>query len=530
MPTEYSKSQALKITLALCLAQFCIAADIATLSIATSSLIDYFQSNVDDLKVVGSIYPLIGASLMLTSGVLGLYIGWRRMLIAGLCIGVLGSIAKIFSPSVDWMTYIARPLIGFAGVAILPACIALVIGHFPAKKHAQLFGLIAASTGLAAAIIPILNGLLIDTIGWHAGFITTGTLYVITAVAATIWIPPLVNKPPKKFDLKGAVISLVGMMCIIAGLLKAPDWGILTNHSSLPIPHLLPPISPTLLFIASGILLMALFVRHERKFDKQHQSALIPRNWFTNYRLTLGLLLLLTMYVIFGGLNFTLVAYLQVGLSLTAAQTGLIVLTFAISLITSSIITPRIFDRFENSTVACLGFALCIIGALLTVASTDAYTFHLSLYFAMTAFGLGLGMLSSQTVAVITKSVTKEEAERTGGLQATIRNVGLAMGIAIVSGSGQFAMETNIREQVALELSPSSQILQHVDSTQSIPYITNNVLSLYLDELDIVREKKQFLMEINANARKINFHTSMYIIVFFALIGMIAGMRLRAQK
>ncbi|GAL09810.1 hypothetical protein JCM19233_787 [Vibrio astriarenae] len=52
----------------------------------------------------------------------------------------------------------ARPLIGLAGVAILPACIALVIGHFPAKKHAQLFGLIAASTGLAAAIIPILNG------------------------------------------------------------------------------------------------------------------------------------------------------------------------------------------------------------------------------------------------------------------------------------------------------------------------------------------------------------------------------------
>ncbi|GAL09809.1 hypothetical protein JCM19233_786 [Vibrio astriarenae] len=88
MPTEYSKSQAFKITIALCLAQFCIAADIATLSIATSSLIDYFQSNVDDLKVVGTIYPLIGASLMLTSGILGLYIGWRRMLIAGLCIGV----------------------------------------------------------------------------------------------------------------------------------------------------------------------------------------------------------------------------------------------------------------------------------------------------------------------------------------------------------------------------------------------------------------------------------------------------------
>ncbi|GAL09811.1 multidrug transporter MFS superfamily [Vibrio astriarenae] len=223
-------------------------------------------------------------------------------------------------------------------------------------------------------------------------------------------------------------------MCIISGLLKAPDWGILTNQSSLPIPSPLSSMSPALIFIASGIFLMMLFVRHERKFDQRYQSALIPRNWFTNPKLNLGLLLLLTMYLIFGGLNFTLVAYLQVGLSLTAAQTGIIVLTFAISLITSSIFTPRVFERFENSTVACLGFGVCIIGAFLTVVSTGIYTFEWSIYFAMVAFGLGLGMLSSQTVAIITKSVTKEEAERTGGLQATIRNVGLAMGIAIGRG------------------------------------------------------------------------------------------------
>ncbi|MGL6315624.1 MFS transporter [Vibrio sp. WXL103] len=530
MPNLHSKPSLFKITIALCLAQFCLANDIATLSISTSALVYHFQSNVDDLKIIGTIYPLIGASLMLTSGVLGLYVGWRRMLIIGLIIGTLGSLAKIVSPSIESMTYLARPLIGLAGVAILPSCIALVIGHFPAKKHAQLFGLIAASTGLAAATIPIVNGFLIDYIGWQIGFAITGFCYLVAALIATCWIPPLTNQVPKKFDAIGALISLFGMMFIITGLLKAPEWGVWLNRSTLYLPGPLSDVSLSLLAIIAGILLMIAFVKHEQSFDKRYQSALIPANWFSNKRLCLGLLLLLTMYVIFGGLNFTLVAYLQVGLNLSASQTGLIVLTFATTLIAASILTPQLLGRFKNESIAAVGFTVCILGAFLTIYGTEAHTFDWRIYIAMIAFGSGLGMLSSQTVAIITQSVTLAQAERTGGIQATIRNVGLAMGIAVIAGSGQYAMEHDIRHAVAQPAISHSPVLDKIDQASSLPYITDHMLRLYLDELMIEVQTQQTLISINANARLTNFRTSMYIIILFGLIGTIVSMRLGAQK
>ncbi|MGR5209804.1 MFS transporter [Vibrio rotiferianus] len=526
----YSRNHFIKITIALCFAQFCIAADIATLAIATSSLIDQFQSNVDALKVTGTVYPLVGASLMLTSGIIGLYIGWRRMLCAGLLFGLAGSTAKIYAPSIEWITFCARPLIGMAGVAILPACIALVIGHFPKKKHAQLFGLIAASTGIAAAIIPIASGYLIDVISWRSGFILSGMFYFIGALLAIFWIPPLKNTPPKKFDAFGAALSFLAMACLIFGLVKIPEWGIWSNTSTITDLLPLPLVSPAFALILTGLLLLAIFVKYENHFDHIYNSALIPSQWLTNTKFLLGLSLLLIMYVIFGGLNFTLVAYLQVGLDLTATETGLIVLTFATSLIAASITTPHLFQHIRKTKAASIGFLFCSVAAVITLLSTNAFSFHWLIYVAMCAFGSGLGILSSQVIAIITGSVDEALAARTGGIQATVRNVGLAMGIAIIAGVGQFAMEQEIRSKITSNVSQITEKRLGIHQVKNIPYITNSTLENYLNQNNIDSDKIRLLMDINANARSTNFHTSMLAIMLFSVFGILISMRVGAQN
>ncbi|WP_322802739.1 MFS transporter [Vibrio alfacsensis] len=526
----YSRNHFIKITIALCFAQFCIAADIATLAIATSSLIEQFQSNVDVLKLTGTVYPLVGASLMLTSGVIGLYIGWRRMLVVGLLLGLIGSLAKIVAPSIEWITFLARPLIGMAGVAILPACIALVIGHFPQKKHAQLFGLIAASTGIAAAVIPIASGFLIDTISWRSGFIVSSAFYFIGTLLAIFWIPPLNNTPPKRFDKFGTILSFFAMFCVILGLLKVPEWGVWGNTSALAYPDLVPNISPAFILILSGLILFVVFVKHEYRFDRLYNSALIPAQWFKNTTFLFGLTLLLIMYVIFGGLNFTLVAFLQVGLNLTATETGIIVLTFAASLIISSIATPMLFKQQRKTTIACMGFLCCSLAAGMTLISTNAFSFHWPIFVAMISFGLGLGMLSSQVVAIITGSVDEAQAERTGGIQATVRNIGLAMGITIIAGIGQFAMEDEIRSKVTTIVSQITEIKIGINQVNNIPYITDRSLKNYLVQKNIEPNKIRILMDINANARRTNFHTSMMAIMLFGVLGAILSMRVRAQN
>ncbi|WP_026084390.1 MFS transporter [Vibrio sp. 624788] len=447
--SDPSKSHITRLIISLCLAQFCISADIATMAIATSALIAEFNSNVEALKVAGTIYPLVGASLMLTSGILGLYIGWRRLLICGLIFGIISSASKLYAPSIEWITLVSRTLSGLAGVAILPSSIALVVGHFPANKRANIFGLLAAATGLAAAIVPIVSGWMFDNLAWFSGFIATGIFYSVALAYAICWITPLNNQKPKKFDVFGSALNAGSMLLIIFGLLKSPEWGVLQNNSPYDLPTYLSFMSPAIWLLFIGLALFAVFVRHEKKFESKHDSSLIPSSWFHNRQFRLGVVILVSMYVIFGGLNFTLVAFLQVAIDLSALQTGIIILVFAISLILFSIITPIALKQFNEKYISLCAFVLCCGAAGLAWLCSSAYEVNRLIYLAMVIFGAGIGMLSSQSIVIITKAVGEKEAERVGGVQATLRNIGIAIGVSVIAGIGQATMEHKIRDQIS---------------------------------------------------------------------------------
>jgi MFS family permease len=496
------------------------------MAIATSALIAEFNSNVDALKVAGTVYPLIGASLMLTSGVLGLYIGWRRLLICGLVFGITSSVSKLYAPSIEWITIVSRTLSGLAGVAILPASIALVIGHFPAHKRANIFGLLAAATGLAAAIVPIVSGWMFDNLAWHSGFIATGIFYTIALACAIYWITPLKNLKPKKFDTLGSILSAGSMLLIIFGLLKSPDWGVLINNSPYALPNALSFISPAIWLIILGGALFSLFVLHEKRFEHKHASSLIPSSWFSNKQFILGVIILVSMYVIFGGLNFTLVAFLQVAIDLSALQTGIIILVFAVSLIVFSIITPVVLRRFNEKYISLCAFVLCCGAASLAWICSSAYEVNRLIYLAMIIFGAGIGMLSSQSIIIITKAVGEQDAERVGGVQATLRNIGIAIGVSVIAGIGQASMENQIRTQIDSQPKYSHTIKQAVDSSHVIPYITDSQLNHYLIETNIPKVEHTALLALNAESRLVNFHSSILLLFSVGLIGIGACSRL----
>jgi len=529
MKTEptYSRIQIIKLVFAISFAQFCISADIATMSIATSALMEQFSSNVDELKVAGTIYPLVGSALMLISGIVGLYIGWRRLLIAGLLFGLASSLSKLYAPSIEWITLVSRTLAGLAGVAVLPSTVALVVGHIPRKKRASIFGILAASTGIAAAIVPIISGWMFDTLSWKSGFYATALFYSLAICSATFWITPLHNKKPHKFDIIGCILSASSMLLIILGLIKSNEWGILQNHSDYDLPRLLSSFGLAAWMIFVGLLIFCIFIKHEIKFEKKYHSSLIPSSWFKNSQLLLGLGILLTMYIVFGGLNFSLVAFLQVAINLTGLQTGLVILVFAISLIIFAVITPLIFHKINEKHLAILAFLLCSVGSTFLLVASDAHSISSLIYFIMIIFGAGIGILSSQAIVIITSAVGEQDAERTGGLQATVRNVGIAIGIAVIAGIGQSTMENKIKDSVVDNKAYSETIRHDVESSTSIPYIKDEQLLNYLELQGIEPTETKALLALNAKARLKNFHSSVILLLSFSLLGGIAAMRLK---
>ncbi len=319
------------------------------------------------------------------------------------------------------------------------------------------------------------------------------------------------------------------MFILILGLLKSPEWGLFNNHSPYQLPWLFNTFSPALWLLLVGCLTFAAFIQYEIYFERRHGSSLIPTSWFSNKQFLNGTLILITMYVIFGGINFTLVAFLQVAINLSAVETGTIILIFAVSLIVFSIITPSLFKAYDNKFIAMGAFAICALGAVITWLSTSATEVGLGIFFAMFVFGAGLGMLSSQSVVIITKSVPSHEAPRTSGVQATLRNVGLAIGIAVIAGMGQSAMENIIRGNIEGNSEYSPKIQHAIQNSKTIPYITDEQLSSYLAQYAIAVPEKSKLLALNTEARHQNFHFSVLLIGLFSIIGMLACTRLEKK-
>ncbi|MGF1697992.1 MFS transporter [Vibrio lamellibrachiae] len=510
----------------LCLAQFSLASDIATFSIATSALMSHFNANGNDLKTAGAVYPLIGASFMLICSMIGLFIGWRRLLIFGFFIGCISTACLLLAPSVEFLIYVARPLSGLAGASILPAALALVIGHYSPKERAVIFGSMAAATGVAAALIPLASGWLFDTFSWRSGFYLQMAVYLVGLLCSTFWIPPLFNAKPKRFDYFGALLCSSSLILIVCALLAIPNWGLITNSSSYNLPQVFGSISPALLMLIVGLVVFSLFLLHELRFEQRYGTALLPISWLKEKELLKGLSLLLIMYSIFGGFNFSVVAYLQIAANLSAIKTGSIILVFAVAMIMSSVVAPIAFKNQLPKFLCAIGFGLFFVGSYLLKISTSEGDISSVIYLAMSICGMGIGILSSQTPIVITQAIGEKGAAQSGGIQATTRNIGLALGIAVVAGSGQAMLENHVREQISDNQHVSESVQHLVLEAKSIPYANDLMVIEYFQKLGTENDEINTIVAINNDSRNLNFTTSNRAMLILAILGVLISLRL----
>ncbi|CAH0992422.1 Antiseptic resistance protein [Sinobacterium norvegicum] len=515
--------------LVLCLAQFSLSADIANLSISTSALVSAFNTDINQLQIAGTIYPLVGGAFMLIAGMLGLFIGWRRLLIIGCGFGVASVALTLSANNINVISYGARSLAGLAGACILPAALALVVAHYPGPKRAIGFGAMAASTGIAAALIPAISGYLADNFSWYWSFSLIGTLYTATLICAIFFIAPLHSPTPKRFDYLGSLLGATGIILTLFGLLKAPRWGFIFNkYASEPslLPSFLQTTSPALLSIIAGIIVLYGFIRWERRFEAVNGSALFPTRWLSNSALLRGLGILTILYMLLGGFSFTLIAYLQIGVELSASHSGVIILLFAISMITFSILTPMLPGELSPKQLSIIAFTILFFASVSLWLSSSPHHVNALIYPAMFAVGIGIGMLASQAPIIITQAAGEQDAAQSGGIQATVRNIGTALGISIMAGGGQLTLESYAKQQIADHPEIHRSFKAIVQETVSLPYIDTHSLTQYLETTELDDTQRETVLDINAEARWQSFSTSIRVMGVITFLGLLIAFRL----
>jgi MFS family permease len=351
---------------------------------------------------------IVYASLLLLGGALSERFGARRSLLVGLGIFTFGSALAAAASSLPGLCA-ARALVGLGAALLVPASLAAIEHAFGGEGRARAVSIWTASFGAAAALGPVLGGLLLERWGWRAAML--GNLPF--ALLALVAVRELVSAGPQRrevpLDLLGAALGFGSTLCVMVALLG----GVPTGAQALAL--------------AAGVAGYALLVKWQRR---ARHSMLAPE-LFRLPAVRGTLLVILLAYLAFSGLSFAVVQHLQRVREHTPAIASLLNLPLSLALLGGTLLAPWVMARAGAERALALGLGAALGGALL-IGVACAVENDIALCAALVPFAAGAGSaFANATVCVLGAAPTN----RAGSAAATSESafeLGGVLGIALL--------------------------------------------------------------------------------------------------
>src|SRR3954468_23372865 len=163
-----------------------------------------------DLEWAINSYTLVFAGLLFTAGVLADRLGRRAILLVGLVLFGVASLASAYAQSPDQLIW-ARALMGIGGAAVMPSTLSIISNVFDPRERGRAIGVWAGSVGLAVAIGPLVGGFLLEHFWWGSVFLINVPVVVAGVIAAVVIVPESRDPRPGRIDVVGVLLSVAGL-------------------------------------------------------------------------------------------------------------------------------------------------------------------------------------------------------------------------------------------------------------------------------------------------------------------------------
>ncbi|MFF3842644.1 MFS transporter [Streptomyces sp. NPDC001930] len=365
-------------------------------------------------------YGLAFGALLLAGGRAADLLGGRRVLLAGLGLFGAASLAAGLASTPD-MLIAARALQGLGAAAVAPAALALLMDLFPpGPGRGRALGVWGAVSGAGGAAGVLLGGALTQAWGWpwifHA--VAGGTLLVLVGVAVAVPpVPRSGGEPARRgrFDLPGTASVTLALTALVWGLTAARRSGWADAR--------------VLGALALAAVLLVVFALIERR----HPHPLLPPRLFTEARVGAGNTLMALLGSTWIALFFFLPLYQQQVLGSSPLVTGLGQLPLAGAIMLGSASAPRIARRI-GPTATVTAALLAEAGGLLWLARISADgSYATDVLGPSLLIGLGLSVAFVHLTALSVEGVPRTDAGLAGGLVNTTRQMGGAIGLAVLA-------------------------------------------------------------------------------------------------
>jgi EmrB/QacA subfamily drug resistance transporter len=397
----------------LCLSLFVIVVDNTIVNVALPTLVRDLGTTMSELQWVVDSYTLVFAGLLLSAGSLGDRFGRRGALAIGLAIFGAASAAAAFSGSVGPLVA-ARAVMGIGAALIMPATLSILTNVFTdARERAVAIGVWAAVAGAAVALGPVAGGFLLEHFWWGAVFFVNVPIVVAALVAVSLFVPTSRDPAAPRVDVAGSLLSIVGLTALVWAIIEAPDRG-WTSSSVL------------VGFTAAGIVLTAFLW-----WELHTREPMLDLRLFANPRFSAASgAVMLTAFALFGFI-FMSTQYLQFILGYSALAAGVHTLPFAAAVMMFAPMSSKLVDRFGTKTVVAVGLGLFAAGMLVAAGTTVDSTYNRVLL-AILLMGTGMGVSNAPATESIMGALPREKAGVGSAVNDTTRELGGALGVAIV--------------------------------------------------------------------------------------------------
>jgi EmrB/QacA subfamily drug resistance transporter len=435
---------------------FMIMLDTTIVNVAIPAMSAGLNTTLDQILWVLNSYILVYAVLLITAGRLGDLYGQRTLFAIGLAIFTVASGLCGFAQDANQLI-VARILQGVGGALLTPQTLAILTSLFPPERRGAAFGIWAGVAGLATLAGPTLGGAIVTYIDWRWIFFVNVPIGIAALIATFAIIPDLRPGRRHGWDIVGVILATSGLFGVIFGLIEGErfNWGEIGSYV-ITIPEV----------IGAGVVLLVLFVVWER----YQAEPLVPLSLFEerNFAVTNWI----AAAIAFGMMSLFLpiVIYLQSVRDFSALTAGL---TLAPMSLTSMVVAPfagRLTDRIGGKYILMTGIFVFAIGfgTLTFVAGPDSTWIN----FVVPAIvsGAGMGMTFAPMTTVAMRNISPRMAGAASGVLNTTRQVGAAVGSAVVGALLQNRLAITLHDQAVSHASalPPSYRDQFVKAFSSV--------------------------------------------------------------
>ena len=404
-----------RLILPLALAQFICSFAGSNMNVMITDISDDLDTTVKGVQTVITLFLLTMAILMIPCSKLTDRWGRKRCFTAGLTLYGIGALLSAVSPGLG-VLILGNSVLEGVGTALLipPVYILATLWFTDLTKRAWAFGVISGLGGIGAAAGPLIGGVITTGISWRAAFVFQAAVVATIIVLSRRLDDPLPPDPTRPFDALGAILSAVGMFCVVFGILQAG-----TNNVLFAV------------FLVLGVAFLVGFFFYIRSRERAGKEPLLSTGLFRNRTCNLALLTQNIQWLLLMGVSFVVSVFLQEVRGYSAIGTGVVFTAATVGILVSSFAAARLAKKYSQRTLIVAGFVVTLAGIALLLGFVHASSKVVAFGPGLLLIGLGLGVMLTPSVNVVQSSFPEALQGEISGLSRSVSNLGSTFGTAI---------------------------------------------------------------------------------------------------